>query len=248
MKLLSLAYIFFSGSIIGWFIEVVFRRFFSSANPERKWINPGFLVGPCLPLYGTSLCVLYLLASCEQYIPIHTVWLSKLILFIIMSLCVTAIEFFTGMLCMKVIHVRLWDYTSQWGNIKGYICPKFTFFWTVLSAVYYFFIHPYILGGLDWLSRNLAFSFFIGVCFGIFILDFVYSTKLITKIRAFAKDNEVIVRIEELREDIRKTKADRKEKVKFFFSMHTENPIYEHLSSFYNKKKEQLYNNIDLMK
>lgn len=58
---LTIAFLFFIGSMAGWVIEVVFRRFFSSANPERKWINPGFLSGPYLPLYGFSLCVLFLL-------------------------------------------------------------------------------------------------------------------------------------------------------------------------------------------
>lgn len=51
---LTIAFLFFIGSMAGWGIEVVFRRFFSSANPERKWINPGFLSGPYLPLYGFS--------------------------------------------------------------------------------------------------------------------------------------------------------------------------------------------------
>lgn len=51
---LTIAFLFFIGSMAGWVIEVVFRRFFSSANPERKWINPGFLSGPYLPLYGSA--------------------------------------------------------------------------------------------------------------------------------------------------------------------------------------------------
>ena len=52
------AYLFFLGSLLGWGIEVIYRRFFSKVNPERNWINPGFCVGPYLPLYGTGLCVL----------------------------------------------------------------------------------------------------------------------------------------------------------------------------------------------
>lgn len=56
---LILAFIFFIGSLAGWLLELIFRRFFSKANPSRKWINPGFLVGPYLPLYGFSLCVVY---------------------------------------------------------------------------------------------------------------------------------------------------------------------------------------------
>ena len=37
---LKLAYLFFIGSVLGWVIELLFRRFISSKNPERKWINP----------------------------------------------------------------------------------------------------------------------------------------------------------------------------------------------------------------
>ena len=60
---LTLAYLFFIGSTLGWVAELLYRRFLSGANPERKWINPGFCVGPYVPLYGSGLCILYLLAS-----------------------------------------------------------------------------------------------------------------------------------------------------------------------------------------
>ena len=59
---LVLAFLFFIGSLSGWCLELLYRKFFSDANPDRKWINPGFLSGPYLPLYGFSLCVLFLLA------------------------------------------------------------------------------------------------------------------------------------------------------------------------------------------
>ena len=47
-QVLIFAFLFFIGSCLGWCMEVFFRRFFSRANPERKWINPGFLAGPYL--------------------------------------------------------------------------------------------------------------------------------------------------------------------------------------------------------
>ena len=52
---LTLAYLFFIGSTLGWVAELLYRRFLSGANPERKWINPGFCVGPYVPLYGSGL-------------------------------------------------------------------------------------------------------------------------------------------------------------------------------------------------
>ena len=59
---LILAFLFFIGCFLGWGLEVLYRRF-SPANVSRRWINPGFLVGPYLPLYGFGLCALYLLPS-----------------------------------------------------------------------------------------------------------------------------------------------------------------------------------------
>ena len=45
---LTLAFLFFIGSIGGWILELFYRRMISN----KEWINPGFLVGPYLPLYG----------------------------------------------------------------------------------------------------------------------------------------------------------------------------------------------------
>lgn len=55
---LIVLYLFFFGGVGGWVLELLFRRFFSGANPERKWLNPGFLFGPCLPLYGFGTVLL----------------------------------------------------------------------------------------------------------------------------------------------------------------------------------------------
>ena len=102
---LTIAFLFFIGSMAGWGIEVVFRRFFSSANPERKWINPGFLSGPYLPLYGFSLCVLFLLSLLEQYIPIENTALRKAALFAVMAAAVTLVEYIAGLISIKLLSV-----------------------------------------------------------------------------------------------------------------------------------------------
>lgn len=150
---LILTFLFAIGGMTGWVIEVFYRRFVS----QKHWVNPGFLTGPCLPLYGESLCILYLLAHLEGYLYIEPVWLEKLLLFIIMSAAITALECVVGVIMLATTHVRLWDYSELPGNIRGIICPLFTFFWGLLSAVYYFLVHPHILEALEWLSQNLAF-------------------------------------------------------------------------------------------
>lgn len=232
---LILAFLFSMGSLIGWGIEVLFRRFFSA----KKWINPGFLTGPCLPLYGFSLCVLYLMAGLENTLPIQTDWLRKAALFIIMALCITFVEYIAGLIFIKQLKIKLWDYSGEWGNIDGIICPKFSFFWAVLSAVYYFGIHPHILNALKWLSENLAFSFCIGFFYGIFVIDLVYSTNLVAKIRRFSTENGIVMKYEEFKEHIRDFKTERKEKARFLMSMYSSEPIARHLKDYYEKHKDE---------
>lgn len=46
---LILAFLFFIGCTAGWVLELFYRRF-APTNKSHKWINPGFLNGPYLPL------------------------------------------------------------------------------------------------------------------------------------------------------------------------------------------------------
>ncbi len=130
-------FLFFTGSMAGYILEVLFRRFFTA----KKWINPGFLTGPYLPLYGFGVVGLYAISL----LPIHTgqEWLDAVIIILIMGLTMTLIEYIAGLIFIKGMKIRLWDYSDRWGNIQGLICPLFSFFWLVVSALFYFVIGQY---------------------------------------------------------------------------------------------------------
>lgn len=235
---LTLAFLFSIGATCGWVLELFYRHFASGPKGQRKWINPGFCTGPYLPIYGCGLCVLFLLAMLEGALP----WMNKLVMFLFMAVAMTAIEYVAGLWCLKRTKVRLWDYSNQWGNIQGIICPKFSLYWGILGALYYFLIHPRILGALDWLSRNLAFSFVIGMFFGVFLIDFAHSAQLVSKLRKFAEENDVVVRYEALKLSIRQNQERAKEKYHFFRPFHSQQPLGEHLrqmvDSFEKRKKK----------
>lgn len=226
---LALAFLFFMGSLSGWVIELLFRRFFSRANPERKWINPGFCTGPYLPLYGFGLCIMFLIASLEKYHFVENSFWNKVAFFALAALAMTVMEYIAGILCLKITKVRLWDYSDEWGNVQGIICPKFSLIWALLGAVYYFLIHPHILEALFWLSQNLAFSFVIGLFFGVFIIDVVHSAQLVAKLKKFADDNDVIVRYETIKTHIRNAQDKAAQKHHFFRPFRSEVPLNEHL-------------------
>lgn len=226
---LILAYLFFLGSLFGWGLEVLFRKFFSASNPEHRWINPGFCVGPYVPIYGFGLCILYLLAEMGGKTGIEASAAGRGILFFCMAVSMTVIEYTAGILLLKIAKVRLWDYSMLWGNIDGLICPLFSFFWALLGAVYYFLIHSYILEALHWLTNNLTFSFVIGFFFGVFTIDVAYSVQLVSRLKRFAEENGVIVKYENLKAHIHAARERAKLHQHFFFPFYTVRPLQEHL-------------------
>ena len=55
--------------------------------------------------------------------------------------------------------------------------------------------------------------------YGVFFVDLAYSLQLVAKVRAFAKEHEVLIRYEMLRQQIRDNAEERKEKIHWFFSL-----------------------------
>lgn len=228
--ILCLAYLFFLGSILGWGLELVFRKFFSPGNPEHKWINPGFCVGPYVPLYGSGLCILYSLAHIGEVTGFGNTGLGVAVLFIAMALSMTLIEYLTGMVLLKCFSLRLWDYSRRPGNVQGLICPLFSLIWAALGALYYFLVHPYILSSLDWLANNLAFSFVIGYFFGVFTIDVAYSSRIVTRIKRFAEENDLIVKYENLKANLHRIREQYSLKPRFFNPLNTMiKPLNEYL-------------------
>ena len=185
---LTLTFLFFLGSVLGWVLELFFRRFLSRNNPERKWINPGFCTGPYLSLYGTGLCLLYLIVSLGEEPLLPVPFWNRVLLILLMTFAMTVIEYLAGNLLLNFFHIRLWDYSNEWGNIQGIICPKFSLIWAILGVIYHSLIHPRILTLLLWLSDNLSFSFFIGVFFGVWILDTVHSARSILRQQSLTQE------------------------------------------------------------
>ena len=224
---LTLASLFFVGSVLGWVLELLFRNI---VQKNKKWVNPGFCTGPYLPIYGFGLCTLYLLASLEKYGMISNPLLNKLVLFAAMAVGMTLIEYAAGLFCLKYFKVMLWDYSDLWGNVQGLICPLFSAIWAFMGAVYYFFVHPYILSALDWLSNNLAFSFVIGFFFGVFVIDVVYSSHLLAKLKEYADENDVIVKWEHLKAEIRSAQDRAAKRAYFVFAFRSDRALVEHLN------------------
>lgn len=191
--LLKFSSLFLVGAMAGWVLEVFWRRFFGEA---RRWINPGFNSGPWLPLYGFGVILLYAISdlNLKTYafkFGLSGVWvlvvdiLGKAILFLIFT---TLIEFITGLFFIKVMNVKLWNYSDRKGNIKGIVCPLYSFLWTLLGLFFYFFVYKILKSRLDFLFNHLELSFFVGLIMGVFILDLVISFDMLSRLKRLGKE------------------------------------------------------------
>jgi uncharacterized membrane protein len=247
-EFLMLAFLFFIGSMLGWVLEVFYRRF-SPANKARKWINPGFLTGPYLPLYGFGLMALYLLASLENTSLIKEVTAgSKILLFIVMAIVMTIIEYIAGLIFIKGLKVKLWDYSKEKFNLQGIICLRFSIYWALLSAIYYFFINPYVKDALSWFAKNITFSFFLGIFYGILLVDLGASLGVVRKIREFAIKNHIMIRYEELKLEIRQHAMENMEKKHWLLQFKSEHPLAEHLERHLQSQVSNLTEKIEKQK
>lgn len=236
---LVFAFLFFIGSCSGWCLELVYRRFISKNNPSRKWINPGFLVGPCVPLYGFGLLTVFVTA----YLTIPAVrrvgltrWQEIALVFVAAMILMTLIEYIAGKIFVIGMNIKLWDYSREKFNVQGVICPKFSIYWGLIATAYYLIVHSHVVSWVNWLAENLAFSFFIGVFFGFFIIDCVYSMQLSIKIRTFAKKHDIIVRYEELKELIADRREYLEEKKQFLLSFNTREPMKQYMEAYVERK------------
>lgn len=48
---------------------------------------------------------------------------------------ITLFELVAGLFSRHVLNIEMWDYSNQWGNFLGLICPLFSVVWVLLSFV-----------------------------------------------------------------------------------------------------------------
>ncbi len=153
----------------GWLVEVAYRSW-----TARRWINPGLLHGPFVPLYAVGAGTLTLLARpiSGWPVPLQIVTFGVLL---------TALEYVVGLLLEKWLRVQLWNYEDRRFQWKGRICLSFSLAWTALALVFLWGIHPVSLrvsGRVDLQILRLLAMLFVAYV----VLD---TTAAVAEIRAF---------------------------------------------------------------
>ena len=193
--LVIISTLFVIGSLLGWCIELFFRRYIS----QKKWMNPGFLTGPYLPIYGFGVILLYGLSNIP--LGIDNGFVEVLIRIIIIGVGMTLDEFIAGLIFIKGFKIKLWDYSNRKGNIMGIICPIFSVIWLAVGSLYYFLLNPILVQSISWISENLIYTYFVGGVVGAMLVDFAYSIHLATKLKEFKEYRDL--RFEEFKKKIK---------------------------------------------
>lgn len=230
---MSIAFLFMLFSCMGWGLEVCFRRMVSA----KKWINPGFLKGPYLPIYGFGVVILslyiLLVSYFEAQFPSKFVFHLTIILGI--GIFMTLLELVAGLIFIEKMHIRLWDYSDRIGNYKGIICPTFSVIWTILGAIFYFvFFHRIVLLvvrfiTLDWF---LFAVFFMGIFYGVFVVDLMQSMEVAQKLKALAEESERVLRWEAFKQHIKTELREKQLHPKFLSPFRSPIQLREHLRTF----------------
>ena len=135
-------YIFFVYSISGWIMECI-RGWIKTG----KFVNRGFLIGPCLPIYGVGLLLITIFLG--KYV-------NDLIVLFFMSIILCGIlEYFTSWAMEIFFNARWWDYHNRKYNINGRICLETLIPFGFIGTILLKYINPVILSVFERIPEHV---------------------------------------------------------------------------------------------
>ena len=178
-SLADIVFLFFIYSFVGWLWETVY-----CSIKDKKFAYRGFLVGPYCPVYGFAVTTVLLATAPFQS---NILWL-----FLRGLLVATAFEYVAGWLLETVFHMKLWDYSQEFGNIQGRIAPRISLFWGFGIVVLVEFIQP----GVMWLINHLNDWVALGIVI-VMTADLIWTVMDTVKFQQAAATFENYVRTEQ---------------------------------------------------
>ncbi|MBJ7541297.1 hypothetical protein JG537_06150 [Streptococcus sp. SL1232] len=196
----DIIFLFFIYSFIGWLWETIY-----CSIKDKKFAYRGFLVGPYCPVYGFAVTTVLLATQPFQH--------NLLGLFVSGMLVATIFEFIAAWLLETFFHMKLWDYTNEVGNIKGWIAPRISLFWGFSIVILVKFIQPDVMRLINHLNQWIALGI---VC--LMTADLIWTVLDTVKFQQAAQAFEKYVRAEQekLRETVKNEVGDLSKQAEVF--------------------------------
>ena len=165
--------LFISYGIFGWVLEVVGKLI-----ELKRFVNRGFLIGPCCSIYGFGAILITILLQR---------FTSNVFILFCMSILVCGIlEYFTSYFMEKIFKARWWDYSKRKFNINGRVCLNTIIPFGILGCFIMYVSNPFILGYIEKIPE-MALHIIAGGIFAIYIIDNCISLSVVLNIRNTTK-------------------------------------------------------------
>lgn len=190
MKIFLFYFLFFlTYAFLGWCMEVIV-----CGVQAKKFVNRGFLIGPYCPIYGNAVLIIYL--ALGNFTP------SPPILFLLVFVFGTILEYITSFFMEKLFHARWWDYSKKKFNINGRVCLSNSVAFGLLGCFVVYITNPIIVPLLESIPTTIL--YIVGsILFTIFVIDNILSYNVLSKIKSTADKMEKKDNTEELTERIK---------------------------------------------
>ena len=138
-KLTYIILTFILYAFIGWIYEVILEFYYGNG-----FVNRGFLFGPYLPVYGFgALLILFMLYKfSKKKIHIGILNITPILVFILIFLITTVVEYITGTLIDIFLQTRLWDYSHYTFNINGLVCLSASTRFAIGGTTFIYILQP----------------------------------------------------------------------------------------------------------
>ena len=153
--------LFFTFAFIGWIWEVFYHLILSGS-----FVNRGTMFGPWLPIYGFGgLFMLILLKPLRE---------NHLLFFVGCIVVAGVLEYGTAWYLETFKHMKWWDYTGYFLNIKGRICLEGLFVFALGGSGVTYFIAPALCDLYDRIRPLITNIICVVLCV-FFTIDLIYS-------------------------------------------------------------------------
>ena len=172
----SYCILFFIYSFLGWIMEVSLTLI-----TDKKFVNRGFLLGPCCPIYGCGCILLNLL--------LHNYTNNVLVLFILTMFTCSLLEYITSFLMEKIFKLRWWDYSQMRFNINARICLETMAPFSILGVLAIKYATPFFITNINKLSEKAILIISI-ILTTLFIIDVIISLIIVFKLKFVTKNTK----------------------------------------------------------
>ena len=211
-------FLFFIYSFIGWLWETVY-----CSIKDKRFDYRGFLFGPYCPVYGFAVTTVLIFTEPFQK--------HLLGLFLSGIVIATAFEYFAGWFLETFFHMKLWDYSQEFGNLKGRVAPAISLFWGFGILILVRLIQPSVMALVlridDWWAAPIAF---------LMLSDFIWTAVDTVQFHEAALVLEEHIRKEQenIRESVKQEIEDLAEQAELFSQRLAE--FHLHLNDFLHAK------------